>query len=186
MHHKYVTKVIVIGQHPLTEASSLVTLLTSEFGLVRARAQGVRKPGAKLSSALQTLSESEVTLIHGKSGWRVAGAMLTTNWARELAKERRERAFRVGALIARLAQGDERGSSLFPIMQRFLGALDVEDDAQADAAECQAALLVLGTLGFEHADFTERAFAPESLTSLMSDRVGVIARINRAIATSGL
>lgn len=186
MHHKYVTESIVLGRHPLTEASSLITLLTSEFGLVRARAQGVRKPGAKLSAALQTLSEGDVTLIHGRGGWRVSGAMLTKNWARELSKERRERAFRVAALITRLAEGSERANSLFPIMQRFLLALTEGDEERVDAAECQAALMVLGSLGFEQEAFTEEAFTESALTALLHNRMATVARINRAIATSGL
>lgn len=175
-----------MGRHPLTEAGALITLLTAEFGLVRAKAQGVRKPGAKLSAALQTLSSSDVTLIHGRGGWRVGGAILERNWAQDLDKERRERAFRIAALITRLAQGDERSSSLHPIMVAFLEALARGDSEYADSAECQAALLVLGSLGFEDISLTERVFDEEVLTSLTADRVAVVARINRAIAASGL
>ena len=186
MHHKYVTESIVLTRHPLTEASSLITLLTAEFGVVRARAQGVRKPGAKLAAALQTLSQSDVTLIHGRGGWRISGAMLEQNWTKELSKDRRERAFRIAALIARLAQGDERGSGLYPIMRAFLAALTRGDGEEADAAECQAALMVLGSLGFEQSTYTAEAFSEEALRSLSTERVAVVARINRAIAASGL
>lgn len=186
MHHKYVTQSIVLGRHPLTEAGSLITLLTAEFGLVRAKAQGVRKPGAKLASALQTLSESDVTLIHGRGGWRVGGAILERNWAQELAKQERERAFRIAALITRLAQGDERASSLHPIMKAFLSGLRAAGEERAEAAECQAALLVLGSLGFEQASLTPDSFSPAVLDEVVHDRLTAIARINRAISASGL
>ena len=38
MRHKYVTRAIVLARAPLAESASLITLLTEEFGLVRARA----------------------------------------------------------------------------------------------------------------------------------------------------
>jgi recombinational DNA repair protein (RecF pathway) len=63
MRHKYSTTAIVLSRTPLAEASALVTLLTADVGLIRARAQGVRKPGAKMASALQTLIESDVMLL---------------------------------------------------------------------------------------------------------------------------
>jgi len=51
MRHKYETRGIVLSRSPLGEANAFVTLLTPELGLVRARAQGVRRSGAKLSAA---------------------------------------------------------------------------------------------------------------------------------------
>ena len=50
----------MLARTPLAEASASLLLLTEEFGLARARAQGVRKPGAKMAGALATLAESDV------------------------------------------------------------------------------------------------------------------------------
>ena len=84
MRHKYETRGIVLSRSPVGEASSFVTLLTSELGLVRALAQSVRRPGAKLAPALATLAESSVVLVRGKEGWRLAGAVLEESWLEKL------------------------------------------------------------------------------------------------------
>lgn len=55
----------MLARHPIKESALLLTLLTEELGLVWARAEGLRKPGAKLAHALQTLSGAEVTLVRG-------------------------------------------------------------------------------------------------------------------------
>src|SRR3989344_3293576 len=80
MRHKYETRGIVLSRSPLGEANSFVTLLTPDLGLVRARAQGLRRSGAKLAAALATFAESEIVLLRGKEHWRIAGAVLEENW----------------------------------------------------------------------------------------------------------
>mgnify|MGYP001567250827 CR=1 FL=1 len=76
MRYKYETRGIVLSRAPSGEANAFITLITPELGLVRARAQGVRKPGAKLAAALATFAESSLVLVRGKEDWRIAGAVL--------------------------------------------------------------------------------------------------------------
>src|SRR3989338_714111 len=76
MRHKYETRGIVLSRSPVGEAIPFVTLLTPELGLVRALAQSIRKPNAKLASALTTFAESSVVLVRGRDGWRLSGAVL--------------------------------------------------------------------------------------------------------------
>ncbi|MDE1919605.1 MAG: recombination protein O N-terminal domain-containing protein, partial [Patescibacteria group bacterium] len=80
MRHKYETRGIVLSRAPAGETNALVTLLTPGLGIVRARAQGLRRSGAKLAAALATFAESEVVLVRGREGWRVTGAVLEENW----------------------------------------------------------------------------------------------------------
>lgn len=58
------------------EADGLISLYTESFGLIRAVAPGVKKPGAKLAGHLEPLSISEVTFIQTEGGWRLIGAVL--------------------------------------------------------------------------------------------------------------
>ena len=84
MRIKYQTRGIVISRVHTGEANTTIALLTEQVGLVYARAQSLRKPGAKLAHALTTLAESEVVLVRGKEEWRVAGAVLEENWFQRL------------------------------------------------------------------------------------------------------
>lgn len=182
MRHKYITHAIVLHRSPLSEAATLVTLLTSDLGLIRARAEGLRKPGAKLSAALQTLSESEVTLVRGKEGWRLSGALLSKNWFRELSREERLCAGRITGLLLRLVHGETQ-DSLYVLFCEFVSRIQATPEAVQDTLECSTALRILSVLGLDAGEVptvpSGRLFTPE-------ERRAVVTRINRGIAASGL
>ena len=194
MRHKYATPSIVLSRSPLSEASALVTLLTSEVGLVRARAQGIRKPGAKMASALQTFVESDVMLLRGKEGWRLAGALHSNDWFSKLARPARLRAGRIASLLLRLVHSEisEANPVLYTIFLELLTALSQTnelDESAADAAECLAALRILHALGVDAGEIPgglSGDYCIETLEEATSGRADLIIRINRGIAASGL
>ncbi|KND51148.1 MAG: DNA repair protein RecO [Parcubacteria bacterium C7867-001] len=186
MRHKYVTTGIVLSRIPLAEASLLVTILTPEFGLIRARVQGVRTPSAKLSSALQTLCESDLMLVRGKEGWRIPNAVLGTNWFRQLSRSARLRAGRIASLIQRLVHGEAGDIALYGAFASFLAALPSLSETEQDAAECLVALRIVRILGLDAGEIPSTEFVPESLSAIVSDRSAIVSRINRGLAASGL
>ena len=180
MRHKYATSAIVLARSPLSEESALVTLLTGDLGLVRARAQGIRKPGAKLSAALQTLSESEVILVRGKDIWRLSGAVLKENRFQNMSRAARLRAARISGLILRLVAGESADPVLYTALNDFLEDVTSRAEDEHDAAECLAALRILRALGLDAGD------EPANLSEVTANRSSIILRINRGIAASGL
>jgi len=182
MRHKYVTRAVVLQRSPLSEAATLVTLITSDLGLIRARAEGLRKPGAKLSAALQTLSSSEVTLVRGKEGWRLSGALIEENWFMQLSRTERLRAGRVAGLILQLVHGETQ-DSLYTIFLGFLASLSSLSESEQDTVECLTALRILAALGFDTGEIP--VIVPNE--PLLPDaRRDIVMRINRGIAASGL
>ena len=189
MRHKYETRGIVLSRSFSGEANVFVTLLTPSLGLVCARAQGVRKSGAKLAAALATFTESELVCVRGRESWRVAGAMLQENWfTRMRYPASRARASRVSGLLLRLVAGEMREVTLFPIVKGFFGALtELPNDAH-DAAEVLAVLRILAALGLDEGEIpgTASEFAVPLLTAITKERPHYIVRINRGITASGL
>jgi DNA repair protein RecO len=183
MRPKYGTPSIVLARTPLAEASALLYLLTEDFGLLKARAQGLRKSGAKLAPALQTLTESDVMLVRGKDAWRLSGAILAKDWPRTLSASARARAGRTARLLLRLVHGESTDTELFSIFKGFLEALPTLSEAQADAAEHLVALRLLRELGL---DAGEIPSGYESLENGETQKRDLIIRINRGIAASGL
>ncbi|KND51587.1 MAG: DNA repair protein RecO [Parcubacteria bacterium C7867-007] len=189
MRHKYTTAAVTLARTPLSEASSLVTLLTADFGVLRARSQGLRKPGAKMSAGLQTLAESDVTLLKGKEGWRLAGSVLARDWAHVLPSKARTRAGRVAELMLRFVHGEAADPTLFTIYTNFITVLPSLNEEDQDAAECLAVLRILRTLGLDAGvipgegdeDYTDIA-----RSAVRDDRAAIISRINRGISASGL
>jgi recombinational DNA repair protein (RecF pathway) len=189
MRHKYTTAAIALARAPLSEASALVTLLTGEFGLIRARSQGLRKPGAKMGAGLQTLAESDVTLLKGKEGWRLAGSILARDWSRTLPPGARARAARVAELLLRLVRGEVEDPALFTIYTNFISALAPLPEEEQDAAECLAVLRMLRSLGLDAGDIpgtSDADYGETARTVILENRKEFITRINRGITASGL
>jgi len=189
MRHKYETHGIVLSRSPVGEASSFVTVLTPELGLVRALAQGVRRQGAKLAPALATYAESALVLVRGKDGWRLAGAVLQVNWFARIEHMRaREAAARVSGLLLRLVAGEAREAEIFPIMNGFFSALATLPHDDYASLEVLAALRILAALGLDAGELPGVAsdFSPAILADVKKGRAGYIARINHGIEASGL
>ncbi len=189
MRHKYETRGIVLSRAPSGEANAYVTLLTPGLGLLRARAQGVRRPGAKLAAALTTFSESNLVLVYGREGWRVTGAVLEENWFEKMGQATsRRRAARVSGLLLRLVAGESHDPGLYPIMKGFFGALATLPIEAHEPAESLAALRTLAALGLDAGEIPGESFvfAAPLLALVKADRTQYIARINRGIAASGL
>ncbi|MCX6786276.1 MAG: recombination protein O N-terminal domain-containing protein [Candidatus Kaiserbacteria bacterium] len=189
MRHKYETRGIVLSRTPAGEMNAIVTVLTQDIGLVRARAQGVRRPGAKLAHALTTFSESELILVRGKENWRVAGAVLKENWFLRIRNTApRERAARVSGLLLRLVAGETNDSDLFLIMRGFFESLATLHEDTHEAVEILAVLRFLAVLGLDAEEISRKVslFAPEMLADITKNRTKYITRINRGIEASGL
>jgi len=189
MRHKYATAAIVLARSSAGEDSTLVTLLTHDLGLVRVRAQGLRKPGAKLAASLQTLSESDVILVRGKDGWRLSGAVLGDNHFQAMEHSARLRAGRVAGLVLRLVAGEAADAALYATLKGFLSFLAARPLEEHDAAECLAALRILHILGLDAGELGSLAtdsYSVEELSAVASGRSTIIARINRGLAASGL
>ena len=189
MRHKYETRGIVLSRTPVGEASSFITLITPELGLVRVLAQSVRKPGAKLAAALATFVESSVVLVHGRDGWRLAGAVFEESWfARLRDADAHKRAGRVSGLLLRLVAGEAQDTALFPIVKGFLEALAELPPENHEDIEILAALRILSALGLDTGEPSDdtSAFTPDVLATIAKDRTGYVSRINRGIEASGL
>jgi len=183
MRHKYETPALVLTRTPIGEAALLVTILTPEFGLVRARAEGLRRPGAKLAHALQTLDECDVILVRGKEGWRLSGAVLVESWFQLLDHDTRSRVGRIAGLLLRLVHGESTDPELFVIVMSFVKNLQTLPTAAQDTAECYVALKILAHLGLDAGPLPSMdTFEPLSDTA----RRDLVLRINRGIVASGL
>jgi len=189
MRHRYETHGIILARSPAGETSAALAILTSDIGLVRARAQNVRASGAKLAAALTTFAESDLLLVRGREQWRVAGAVLREQWFVRLAQpDARARATRMVGLLLRLVTGETNDVALFPICQGFFAALATLPEEVHASVELLAALRLLAALGFDAGTLPSDGadFSPVPLATIAHARTHYIARVNRGIAASGL
>lgn len=186
MRHKYSTEAVVLGRIPFREAGATLALLTEDLGFVYARAEGVRRSGARLSHALQTLAHTEVTLVRGKEGWRLTGAVLSRKQPASLSYPGKQRAARVSGLLQRLVGHEVQDERLYADFRNFLKALETEDETALDAAESLAALRLLSYLGFDAGEAPPEGYLDNALAFAQEHRKQLIERINRGIIATGL
>ncbi|HVU06431.1 MAG TPA: recombination protein O N-terminal domain-containing protein [Candidatus Paceibacterota bacterium] len=107
----YSTRGFIVGSGPSGEASKIYSVYTEDFGLIRAKAQGVRLAQSKLRYNLDDYAFCTLSLVKGKEVWRLTGAE-NLDISRKDADSFRARA-RVLSLVRRLVQGQERNDALF-------------------------------------------------------------------------
>ncbi len=114
MSHKiYTTEGIVIKIFRY-DTSAGYLIFTREFGLIRAKAQGVRKYNSKLKFGLQEFSVSKFSFVLGKSGFRVTGAIPISNFYFETSDFFKKKAIaNISAVLVRLIQGEEDNTLLY-------------------------------------------------------------------------
>ena len=125
MYQKYHTEALVLGSYANGEADKTVVLYTRDFGLVRARATGVRTEKSRMRYAIQHYSHTHVSLIRGKRGWRLAGAIALRTAQGDVRGV--ATLARVAELTMRLVQGEEKNEFLFATLTEAHHALTQEN-----------------------------------------------------------
>lgn len=114
MYHVYQTTGWILGSVNVGEANRFLDIFTSELGLVRGMAQGVRKLNSKLRYGLQDYSFSRVSFVKGKHFWRIVNAERVNdfNWVYK-DKRKFKLLCRVFSLLQRLIKGEEKDAVIF-------------------------------------------------------------------------
>jgi recombinational DNA repair protein (RecF pathway) len=188
MYQKYHTDVIVLGSSERGESDSTVTLISRDFGVLRARATGVRSEKSKMRYAVQHYTRSVASLVKGKRGWRIAGATakVLPGSGKGLS------AFaRISELVQRLVPGEEKNEYLFDVLEEAHRALMRGGEA-VPVIEIVSVARVLFALGYISDEalkttlFSHTQFGDEHIQEAEILKETMLKSINRAIADTHL
>jgi DNA repair protein RecO len=113
-YQTYITEAIVCGVTDSQTSDRSYLLFTREAGMVYAHAKSVREERSKHRYSLQECSYARVTLVRGKSGWRITGAEPLDNfYARTHSREARAFIRNILILIRRFIQGETAHENIF-------------------------------------------------------------------------
>ncbi len=147
----YHTRAFILKHTEKGEADLDVSLYTERFGITRAVAQGVRKIPAKLKGHLEVFSETEITLVEGRGGYRLIGAsLINPHWGIVSSLEKQRLAASAVTILSTIAfEGEDR--AIWDILFDFFKFLDAK--SYIPNAECDGALLwflvkLLSVLGY--------------------------------------
>jgi DNA repair protein RecO len=198
MHHIYRTKAIVISDLETKEADKDLLLLTEDFGLIRARAQGIRKNTSKLKFALQIFSLCDVALVRGKAGYRITNAKIDINFFYNPdSKHFIKSISRVFVLFNRLIRGEDFNQKIYhhteSVIKYFIKNSSFFDQQKSEEIEIVLVSKMLYELGYfdknNHIkDFIETDICDKHFVFLsnLENKKSLINEINKAIKETQL
>lgn len=123
MHERYTTEALVLTDYPLGDAHRTIRLFTRELGLLAGVATSVREERSRMRYSLQEGTQSLVSLVRGRTQWRIVGARELAQSARVEDATRRAVYVQLVALLARLLPTEEPDSELYDTLTEELAAL---------------------------------------------------------------
>jgi DNA repair protein RecO len=119
----YTTTAIVCGSKTVNTADRAYLLLTKDSGMLWANARSVREESSKQRYAMQDFSHVKISLVKGKSGWRVGSVESLKNYFFSATdREARASVQRVVKLIRRFMHGEEAVPEVFSDVVAALAA----------------------------------------------------------------
>jgi len=124
----YTTNAIVCGSKDSNTADRSYLLFTERAGMLWATARSVREEKSKQRYALQDFSMIRVSLVRGKSGWRIGSVEAIGNPFLQ-ARSRSERAFiqMVIKNLRRFLHGEEPTPAIYRDVQLALASVPIND-----------------------------------------------------------
>lgn len=184
----YRTETIVLRSYPYREADRTLVLYTEDFGLVYARAQGIRHERSRLRYGLTDLAHSQVALVRGKAGWRVTGAVPRSTYPIE--RNALLALARISVLVTRLVHGEDQNAYLFNTIMSAHQRL--REGERADLIEVVSVSRILHALGYIAPDasdvhlFAEHAYESETLKMTEAKLPHLLRRINETLSLTQL
>ena len=149
MHSIQRTKAVVLNSFPFGESDKQLLLLTEKYGMIRVRAQGIRKEKSKLKQSIQEYSFCEVSLVHGKAGWRLTNALFEFNILFEVQNSDVKVAIvRVLDLVSKLVIDQAEDDEIYSIVDQFISLALDKEGIDSKQYETVFLLNILGKLGY--------------------------------------
>jgi recombinational DNA repair protein (RecF pathway) len=163
-YQTYITEALVCGSRDSNTADRSFLVFTRDAGMVYVHAKSIREERSKHRYALQDFSHVRITLVRGKSGWKVIGTEPIQNFYAQ-AGVREERAFlkNVVSLLRRVMQGETPHESIFDDVLKAFKELSSFELRKLETALSFRILHVLGYVApsDEHVAFLGGVLTPE-------------------------
>jgi recombinational DNA repair protein (RecF pathway) len=147
-HQTYTTEALVCGGYEHNTSDKSYLLFTKTAGMIYANARSVREERSKQRCALQEFSRLRISLIKGRSGWRIGSVESSQNdFALAMDRETRGSVVMMYKTLRRFIKGEEASPELFDFC---IGALDelIKQNEHRKFLESFVQLQILFRLGY--------------------------------------
>lgn len=123
-YQTYTTKAIVCGSFDSNTADRSFLLFTRRAGMLYATARSVREERSKQRYALQVFSLINISLVKGKSGWRIGSVESTGNlFSKAQTRQTRGSVVSIMKLVRQYIHGEETNHELYDEVSKGLDFL---------------------------------------------------------------
>ena len=192
-YHLYQTRGFVLRSAHIGEANKLFVIFTEDMGLLSVSAQSVRKITSKLRYSLRDLSFVRISLIRGKTTWRLTDAEELESFSTETEEEKIKVFAGILSVVRRLVHGEEENKELFSILFDTLLFLKKENFTQDEIKRLETLIVlkILSSLGYIGENKNLSFFIVASLSKPLLDkfepsRSSALHEVNRALEESHL
>ena len=164
----YTTEALVCGSFDQNTADRSFLLFTRDLGMLFAVAKSVREERSLQRPALQDFSRIRVSLVKGKTGWRIGSVEAVANdYARASDRETRGSVVALYRLLRRFIRGEEPVGELYNLVTDSLDALLLTLPNRR-LAELKAEVEILARLGYVDAEAIPKALQGLALNEVAS------------------
>ncbi len=153
-YQTYITEGLIVGSFDSNTADKSYLLFTRDAGMIYASARSVREERSRQRFALQDFSRITVSLIKGKTGWRIGSVQSEGNYFVEAS----DRAVR-GSIVR-----------ICKLLRRFVAGEEPHPDLYED--------VTAGLTHLTNASIVNRSLVEEIILVRVLYRLGYIARTN--------
>jgi recombinational DNA repair protein (RecF pathway) len=141
----YITDALVCGARASNTSDKSFLLFTREAGMLYASAKSVREERSKQRYALQEFSHIRVTLVRGKSGWKITGTEPLGSVYERSTRVGRAYVRSIVRLLRTYVHGEEIARELY---DECMAALIISDEELTEYSEVVISLRMLAMLGY--------------------------------------
>lgn len=190
-HTIYNTEAFVVSSRNSGEADRAFTLFTKDFGVVTAKATGIRKVESRLRFFVQDFKYIDASLVKGKNYWRLVSArpIHELNSRKSLTTPSRIRSLQ---LIQKLAPVEEQLTELFDelvLAYTFTSEFHPNND-EVESVEALLALKILHALGYwgdrNGGELAKSPFTEASLQKIKETKKTIIKELNNSLRATQL
>lgn len=191
-HTIYNTEAFVMSTRNTGEADKTFNLFTKDFGVIHAKATGIRKLESRLRFFVQDFKYIDVSLVKGKTYWRLVSArpIHELNSVKSLATPSRIRSL---GLIEKLAPAEEPHTNLFEELisaYAFTSRTHPEKEV-VESVEALLALKILHSLGYwgengSDKELVRSPFDEKNMEKVISAKKVIIKELNKSLAATQL
>lgn len=192
-YHVYTTDGLILRRTPFGEANVVLHILTKDFGLIIASAQGVRLPKSKLCSVLQEYALITVSCVKGKNGWKITNAVEKENLYFSYPEYTRKVMSQIVSVLMKMIPGESRHPEIYDVVVSALTFLKSTTKDEINNFEILLMLRILYLLGYVGNDEKTKVlldntneWKAEIFEIVKLNKANIVFLINKALRESHL